>query len=50
MALDFDGRPLQGEFLRTARTVNRMVDQLGGVASEVVAEVIEWLRLRARRP
>src|SRR5262245_58766657 len=28
MALDLDGRPLEGEFLRTARTVNRMVDQL----------------------
>jgi HAMP domain-containing protein len=33
MSSDLDGRPLQGEFLRTARTVNRMVDQLGGVAS-----------------
>ncbi|HYO24050.1 MAG TPA: HAMP domain-containing protein, partial [Lacipirellulaceae bacterium] len=29
MALDLDGRPLEGEFLRTAKTVNRMVDQLG---------------------
>ncbi len=35
MALDLDGRPLEGEFLRTARTVNRMVDQLGSFASEV---------------
>ncbi|HUG66493.1 MAG TPA: HAMP domain-containing protein [Pirellulaceae bacterium] len=35
MALDIDGRPLEGEFLRTARTVNRMVDQLGSFASEV---------------
>src|SRR5258705_2851094 len=33
MALEIDGRPLEGEFLRTARTVNTMVDQLGGVAS-----------------
>jgi hypothetical protein len=35
MAADIDGRPLEGEFLRTAKTVNRMVDQLGSFASEV---------------
>jgi HAMP domain-containing protein/signal transduction histidine kinase/DNA-binding response OmpR family regulator len=35
MALEIDERPLQGEFLRTAKTVNRMVDQLGSFASEV---------------
>jgi len=35
MALEFDGRPLKGEFLKTARTVNVMVDQLGSFASEV---------------
>ena len=35
MAIDLDGRPLEGEFLRTARTVNTMVDQLGSFASEV---------------
>ena len=35
MALAGDGRPLQGEFLRTATTVNTMVDQLGSFASEV---------------
>src|SRR5690242_14250337 len=35
MALDIDDRPLQGEFLRTARTINTMVDQLGSFASEV---------------
>ncbi len=35
MALDIEGRPLQGEFLRTAVTVNTMVDQLGSFASEV---------------
>ncbi|MCI0745407.1 MAG: HAMP domain-containing protein [Verrucomicrobia subdivision 3 bacterium] len=35
MAIDIEGRPLEGEFLRTARTVNTMVDQLGGFASEV---------------
>src|SRR5881275_2414777 len=35
MAREIDGRPLQGEFLRTAKTVNTMVDQLGAFASEV---------------
>jgi HAMP domain-containing protein len=35
MALETDGRPLQGEFLRTAKTVNTMVDQLSSFASEV---------------
>src|SRR5437870_3029437 len=35
MALDLDDRPLQGEFLRSAKTVNSMVDQLGSFASEV---------------
>src|SRR6201985_2640054 len=35
MALDIEDRPLQGEFLRTAKLVNKMVDQLGSFASEV---------------
>ena len=35
MGLEIDGRPLTGEFLRTAKTVNTMVDQLNGFASEV---------------
>ncbi|MGH7136794.1 MAG: HAMP domain-containing protein, partial [Pirellulales bacterium] len=35
MALEAEGRPLAGEFLRTAKTVNTMVDQLGSFASEV---------------
>ncbi|NTX09771.1 HAMP domain-containing protein [Myxococcus sp. CA056] len=35
MALEVDGRPLKGEFLRTARLVNGMVEQLGAFASEV---------------
>src|SRR5205814_3839332 len=35
MAKEIDGQPLQGEFLRTAKTVNAMVDQLGAFASEV---------------
>ena len=35
MAMEIEGRPLEGEFLRTAKTVNTMVDQLGSFASEV---------------
>ncbi|MBV9874570.1 MAG: HAMP domain-containing protein [Verrucomicrobia bacterium] len=35
MSLEIDGRALQGEFLRTARTVNTMVNQLSSFASEV---------------
>ncbi|WP_202947351.1 HAMP domain-containing protein, partial [Zavarzinella formosa] len=35
MALEIEGRPLQGEFLRTAKTINKMVEQLGSFASEV---------------
>src|SRR5258706_195262 len=35
MAIEVDDRPLQGEFLRTAKTINKMVDQLGSFASEV---------------
>ncbi|MGN6183679.1 MAG: HAMP domain-containing protein [Thermoanaerobaculia bacterium] len=35
MAIEFDGRPLKGEFLRTAKTVNTMVAQLASFASEV---------------
>jgi HAMP domain-containing protein/signal transduction histidine kinase/CheY-like chemotaxis protein len=35
MAIEIEGRPLQGEFLRTACTVNTMVDQLSLFASEV---------------
>ncbi len=35
MALEHDGRPLKGEFLRSARTINAMVDQLNAFAGEV---------------
>src|SRR5260221_1068029 len=35
MALEIDGRPLEGEFLRIGNTVNTMVHQLGSFASEV---------------
>ncbi len=42
MDLEMDGRPLEGQFLRTARTVNSMVRQLRSFASEVtrVAEEV----------
>jgi HAMP domain-containing protein/CheY-like chemotaxis protein len=33
--LDVDGRPLEGEFLRTANIVNKMIQQLGVFTSEV---------------
>src|SRR5687768_2951292 len=33
--LEIDDRPLKGEFLRTGKTVNTMVTQLGAFASEV---------------
>jgi HAMP domain-containing protein/CheY-like chemotaxis protein/signal transduction histidine kinase len=35
MALEIEGRPVKGEFLRTAKIVNTMVDQLNSFASEV---------------
>ncbi|HEY5884008.1 MAG TPA: HAMP domain-containing protein [Pyrinomonadaceae bacterium] len=35
MALEVEGRPLKGEFLRTVKIVNSMVDQLSSFASEV---------------
>ena len=35
MALEVDGRPLEGEFLRNAKTINKMVDQLGNFSAEV---------------
>ncbi len=35
MALEIEGRPLTGQFLRTAKIVNTMVDQLSTFASEV---------------
>ncbi len=36
MEHEVEGRPLTGEFLRTARTVNTMVDQLSTFTSEVI--------------
>src|SRR5437764_2684857 len=35
MSLDVDGRRLEGEFLRAAQLVNKMIDQLSVFASEV---------------
>jgi len=35
MTLDIEGRPLRGDFLRSSRTINTMVDQLNAFASEV---------------
>jgi signal transduction histidine kinase/HAMP domain-containing protein/CheY-like chemotaxis protein len=35
MALEVDGRALEGEFLRTAKTINKMVEQLGTFSAEV---------------
>ncbi len=35
MATEIDGRPMKGQFLQTARTVNTMVHQLNGFSSEV---------------
>src|SRR5476649_1606930 len=35
MVLEVDGRPLKGEFLRSSKTINAMVDQLNAFAFEV---------------
>ena len=35
MALEIEGQPVKGEFLRIGTTVNSMVDQLGSFAAEV---------------
>nr|WP_314539533.1 HAMP domain-containing protein [uncultured Massilia sp.] len=35
MALDIEGRPLRGEFLKNANTINTMLDQLNSFSSEV---------------
>ena len=37
MNLDIEGRPLKGEFLRSGKVVNTMVDQLGSFVSEVTS-------------
>jgi HAMP domain-containing protein/CheY-like chemotaxis protein/signal transduction histidine kinase len=35
ISLEVDGRPLQGEFLRSAAIVNKMIEQMGEFSSEV---------------
>jgi len=35
MALEIESRDLQGEFLRTAKTINKMIEQLSSFATEV---------------
>ena len=35
MSLDVDGRPLKGEFLRSAKIVNKMIEQMSAFTSEV---------------
>ena len=35
MALEIESRALQGEFLRTAKTINKMIEQLSSFATEV---------------
>ncbi|MDI9237971.1 HAMP domain-containing protein [Lysobacter sp. LF1] len=39
--LEADGRPLKGEFLRSATIVNRMIDQMGEFSSEVTRVALE---------
>ncbi len=39
--LEADGRPLQGEFLRSANIVNRMIEQMGEFSSEVTRVSLE---------
>jgi len=39
--LEADGRPLQGEFLRSANIVNRMIDQMKEFSSEVTRVALE---------
>ncbi|HTL14752.1 MAG TPA: HAMP domain-containing protein, partial [Thermomonas sp.] len=39
--LEADGRPLRGEFLRSATIVNRMIEQMGEFSSEVTRVALE---------
>ncbi|MCJ0825529.1 HAMP domain-containing protein [Luteimonas sp. 50] len=39
--LEANGRPLQGEFLRSANIVNRMIEQMGEFSSEVTRVALE---------
>src|SRR5580698_4633489 len=40
--LDVDGRPLEGEFLRSANIVNTMIQQLGVFTAEVTRVARKW--------
>ena len=42
MDVEVDGKPIQGEFMRTAKIVNTMVDQLGAFAGEVTRVGARW--------
>ena len=48
MRLDVDGRPLEGEFLRSATIVNTMIQQLGVFTSEVTRVALSRFRRKAR--
>ena len=51
MALEIDGRPVGGEFLRSSRTINTMVDQLNCIRLRSHARrARSRLRRQARRP
>ncbi len=50
MALEINKRPLQGELLCTAITVNRMVNQRRSFVSEVTREARGWDGRRAWWP
>src|SRR5690554_909205 len=39
--LEADGRPLQGEFMRSATIVNRMIEQMGEFSAEVTRVALE---------
>jgi len=41
VSLEADGRPLKGEFLRSANIVNRMIEQMGEFSSEVTRVALE---------
>ena len=42
MSLEVDGRPLEGEFLRSASIVNAMIEQMSAFTSEVTRVAARW--------
>src|SRR6266705_3501470 len=48
MATEIEGRPLEGEFLRTAKTVNRMVEQLGERLQSWIRRCTRWQKCLPR--